>query len=332
MSTPVSRFGFLDVTLIPETREIFQALSSRGGLVFFDGDEGRLDRELSEIDVLFTRLHKIDRPFLEKAPRLKGVVMAGVGADHIDVEAASERGIPVVISPGNEVSTAEAAVLLMLAVARQLPLKNMNTTPGANILGTELFGKTLGLVGTGRVARRVAHIAANGLGMRVLATSPGVFKKTADAPWEPAMFERLMAESDVISLHCPLTPATWHLFDDGALCRMKKGAILVNMARGGIIDEEALIRGIADGRLAGAGLDVVEDEPLRAGNPLLDAPGVIVTPHRLTQTTESLVNQARNMCASAARLLEGKTPATTINKNSLRRQPSSGSCPPESRD
>jgi D-3-phosphoglycerate dehydrogenase len=125
--------------------------------------------------------------------------------------------------------------------------------------------------------------------------------------------ERLLAESDVISLHCPLNESTWHMLDDSKLRRMKKGAILVNMARGGIIDENALIKVLKEGHLAGAGLDVVEDEPLKSDNPLLELENVIVTPHRLTQTTESLVNQARNMRDSALKLLEGELPVTTLN-------------------
>jgi D-3-phosphoglycerate dehydrogenase len=309
-----ARFGFLDVTLIPETREIFESLSTEGDVLFLcEEGEGQVEQKLSGIDIIFTRLHGIDRAFLERARSLKGIVMAGVGADHIDVKAATELGVPVVISPGNEVSTAESAVSLMLAVARQLPLKNKNTTPSANLLGTELFQKTLGLVGTGRVAKQVARIAGLGLGMRVLATSPRVFKKSGHTFWEPATMERLLAESDVISLHCPLNESTWHMLDDSKLRRMKKGAILVNMARGGIIDENALIKVLKEGHLAGAGLDVVEDEPLKSDNPLLELENVIVTPHRLTQTTESLVNQARNMRDSALKLLEGELPVTTLN-------------------
>lgn len=309
-------FGFLDLTLIPETRAIFESLSAEGEVLFLCGeDAGQLEQKLPEIDIIFTRLYGIDRTFLERARSLKGIVMAGVGADHIDVKAATELGVPVVISPGNEVSTAESTVLLMLAVARKLTQKNKNTTPSANLLGTELFQKTLGLVGTGRVAKQVARIAALGLGMRVLGTSPRVFEKSGDALWEPATMERLLDESDVVSLHCPLNESTWHLLDDSKLRRMKKGAILVNMARGGIIDEKALINVLREGHLAGAGLDVVEDEPLKSDNPLLELENVIVTPHRLTQTTESLVNQARNMRDSARKLLKGEIPETTINKD-----------------
>jgi D-3-phosphoglycerate dehydrogenase len=311
-----AKFGFLDVTLIPETREIFESLSAEGEVLFLCGkDAGRLEQKLPEIDILFTRLRGIDREFLGRARSLKGIVMAGVGTDHIDVDAASQLNIPVVISPGNEVSTAESAVLLMLAVARQLALKNKNTTPSANVLGIELFQKTLGLVGTGRVAKQVARIASLGLQMRVLATSPRVFEKAGEVLWEPATLERLLDESDVISLHCPLNESTWHLLDDSKLRRMKKGAILVNMARGGIIDEKALIRVLKEGHLAGAGLDVVEDEPLKNDNPLLELENVIVTPHRLTQTTESLVNQARNMRDAAMKLLKGEIPETTVNKD-----------------
>ncbi|MGC9372891.1 MAG: 2-hydroxyacid dehydrogenase [Thermovirgaceae bacterium] len=311
-----ARFGFLDVTLIPETRAIFQSLSAEGDVLFLcEEGEGKLEQKLPEIDILFTRLHGIDRAFLERARCLKGIVMAGVGADHIDVKAATELGVPVVISPGNEVSTAESAVLLMLAVARRLALKNKNTTPSANVLGTELFRKTLGLVGTGRVAKQVARIAALGLGMGVIATSPRIFEKPGEALWEPATLERLLDESDVISLHCPLNESTWHLLDEKRLRRMKRGAILVNMARGGIIDEKALIRVLKEGHLAGAGLDVVEEEPLEGDNPLLELENVIVTPHRLTQTTESLVNQARNMRDAAKKLLEREIPETTINQD-----------------
>lgn len=316
----MASFGFLDVTITPETREIFENLSTKGELIFFAEENiSRLENELPGLDIVFTRLYRIDCSFLQRAKNIKGVVVAGVGADHIDVECASKLGIPITISPGNEKSTAEATVLLMLAVARQLPLKNKNTTSSANLLGKELFGKTLGLVGTGRVAKHVAHIAAHGLGMRVIATSPRVFEKKGKADWEPADMDKVIAESDVVSLHCPLTPSTWHLFDETRLRRMKKDAILINMARGGIIDEDALFRVLKEGHLMGAGLDVVKEEPLREDNPLLQLENVIVTPHRLTQTTESLVNQARAMCQSAIDLLQGRIPETTINVDALPR-------------
>jgi len=138
-----AKFGFLDVTLIPETRAIFESLSAEGEVLFLCGkDAGRLEQKLPEIDILFTRLRGIDREFLGRARSLKGIVMAGVGTDHIDVDAASQLNIPVVISPGNEVSTAESAVLLMLAVARQLALKNKNTTSSANLLESEFSPHT----------------------------------------------------------------------------------------------------------------------------------------------------------------------------------------------
>ena len=315
----MTTFAILDVNRRKEILDILEPLSGYGKVLMFGEDEkAAMWEALPEVDVALIRLYPVDRAFLDRASRLKAVIKAGVGVDHIDVDYATERGVHVVISLGNHISVAETAVLLMLAVARGLPQKNRNTGPGANVLGVELYGKTLGLMGAGRIGSHVARIAGSGMGMRVLVYDPYLGEEARKSqPWEQTDLETLVRESDVVSLHCPVTAETHHLFDRERLLRMKRNAILVNTARGSVIDEAALVEVLRDGHLWGAGLDVVEEEPLTERNPLLRLDNVIVTPHRLVQTPESTIRQAQSMYASAVAFAGGRVPAESINRNRI---------------
>jgi glyoxylate reductase len=227
---------------------------------------------------------RVDAALIESSPLLKAVANYAVGYDNIDLEAATKRGIQVGNTPDVLTdATADLTFALLLAAARQLPqsiesvkLGDWLTWEPGMYLGTSVHGATLGIIGLGRIGRAVARRAA-GFKMTVLHTG-----SDGGIP-----LARLLADSDFVSIHCPLTPETRHLIDDGALAAMRSSAILINTARGPIVDPDALGRALHDGAIAGAALDVTEPEPLPAGHPLLQAPNLIVTPHVGSATREA---------------------------------------------
>jgi D-3-phosphoglycerate dehydrogenase / 2-oxoglutarate reductase len=242
-------------------------------------DGADLARELADADVLVARRDYVGSATLDLATHLRGIVTPGVGVEKVDVAAATERGIVVANSPGNSVTVAESALLLMLALAKQLPMwidaARAGSEPTSEMRGMELYGKTLGLVALGRIGRLTAGFG-RAFGMRVLAYDPYV--ETSDLA-ELVSLEDLLRQSDFVSLHPVLTPETFHLIDAPRLALMKPTAYLINTSRGGVIDEPALIEALRQGRPAGAGLDVFETEPPAVDNPLLSMPNVIGTPH-----------------------------------------------------
>ncbi|HUA70710.1 MAG TPA: D-glycerate dehydrogenase [Solirubrobacteraceae bacterium] len=218
---------------------------------------------------------RVDASLIEHSPRLRAISNYAVGYDNIDVEAASARGIPVGNTPDVLTdATADLTFALLLAAARKLPEAVTDVRDGdwltwepGRYLGASVHGATLGIIGFGRIGRAVAR-RASGFDMTVVHAGSG-----GDA------VETLLERSDFVSLHCPLTPETHHLIDDDALARMKPSAILVNTARGPIVDQDALRQALIAGEIAGAALDVTDPEPLPADDPLLEAPNLIVVPH-----------------------------------------------------
>lgn len=274
-----------------------------------------LEAEIAGADVLCIRNPFIvSRDVLSIGRKLRGVVMATVGYDQVDVDAASELGIAVANSPGNTTSLSEASILLVLALAKRLPFWMENAQQGvtapASELGMQVSGKTIGIVGFGRIGAATAALA-KALGMTVLAYGPRV-KQSDIADIVP--LEELLRRSDIVSLHANLNRDTHHMIDAKALSLMKPTAFIVNTARGELIDEPALIDALGSGRLAGAGLDVFEVEPPRTDNPLLSMDNVIATPHRLGHSAET-----RRQCAVLAEqnilaLLRGELPEFTVNR------------------
>jgi D-3-phosphoglycerate dehydrogenase len=243
-------------------------------------------------DALIVRSEtRVDDELLVRAAGLRVIGRAGAGLDNIDVEAATRRGVLVMNTPGaNAVATAEHTWALLLAVARRLPAAERSLRGGAwersRFVGVQLAGKTIGLVGLGRVGREVAR-RAQGFGMRVLAYDPYLAADTAEElRVELADLDRLLAESDVISLHAALTDETRNLLDEDRLARIKPGALLINCARGGLVDEAAVARALDEHRLAGAAFDVFGFEP-PAGSPLIGRDDVVVTPHLGASTAEA---------------------------------------------
>ena len=222
----------------------------------------------------------VDDAFLAQAPRLR-FVQVGAGYDNVDLAACSRRGVQVCNAAGlNADAVAEHVMALLLCHYKNIcPLNQFMHTGGSAPLpdyhGGELSGRTLGLVGLGHIGRAVA-VRAQAFGLRVLGWSyrpieiPGI---------APVSLAQLFAESDIVSLHVPLKANTRHLIDDAALAQMKPGALLINTARGGLIDEAALVRALQRGTLSGAGLDVFAEEPLPADSPLRQLDNVILTPH-----------------------------------------------------
>jgi D-3-phosphoglycerate dehydrogenase len=266
--------------------------------------EARFGAELETAAGLIVRsATTVDARLLEAAPELRVVGRAGVGVDNIDVAAASERGVAVVNAPGgNTVSAAELTMALLLSVARRVSEADRSMREGrwdrANLQGVELRGRTLGVVGAGRIGSTVAD-RCRAFGMRVIVHDPYLSAdRLAELRSVVVEMDQLLAEADVITLHVPLTDETRGLIGESALERMKKGAFLVNLSRGGVVDEAALARALIEGRIAGAGLDVYETEPLSPESPLLSAPNLVLTPHLGASTKEAQVQVALEVAAN----------------------------------
>lgn len=240
---------------------------------------------------------KVNAALLEHAKHLRIVIRAGIGVDNIDVAACKAKGIVVENTPrGNVVSAAEHAIALMMSLARQVPEATATTKRGVwektKFMGTEITGKTLGIIGTGNIGAVVVDRAL-GLKMKVVAFDPVLTPdKAKDMGVELVTLNELFTRADVITLHVPLLPATRHILNDAAFEQMKPGVLLINAARGGLVDEDALVRAIESGKVRGAALDVFATEPVPADHPLLRREEVVVTPHLGASTHEAQVNVA----------------------------------------
>ncbi len=251
-----------------------------------------LNAEIADADALIVRsATKVTPDLLEKAPRLRVVGRAGVGVDNIDLDEATRRGVLVMSTPGgNAVSVAEHTFALLLALARQVPRLDKAMHEGkwekGSAAGTEVRGKTLGLIGLGRIGSEVA-VRAEAFDMRVLGYDPYISEAAArELQVELVPLEKLLAESDFVSLHTAVSPATQNLINATTLAQMKRGARLVNAARGELIDEAALAEALQSGKLAGAALDVFVEEPPKSSM-LVGLPNVIATPHVAGSTAEA---------------------------------------------
>lgn len=235
---------------------------------------------------------KVRAEMLAGASALKVVGRAGVGVDNIDLDAATERGIAVLNAPaGNTVSAAELTLALVLSMLRRVSEADASVRAGewarSRFQGVELRGRTLGLVGCGRIGGEVSK-RCRAFGMGVVAYDPYLTdERAAELHVERAELEEVLARADVLSLHVPLTTDTRGMIDADALARMKRGSFLVNVARGGVVDEAALAAALEEGQLAGAALDVFASEPLEADSPLRGAPNLVLTPHLGASTTEA---------------------------------------------
>lgn len=261
-----------------------------------------------------------DAAMFARAPRLQAIARTGIGYDNVDVSAASAAGVCAINTPDAPTeSTAEFAIALMFAVARRVATADRQSKAGAwkldaSVLGFDLAGKTLGLVGFGRIARRVTEIA-RAIRMNVCALDPLVPAETMDAAGVTrcADLDTLLRGARVVSLHAPLTPTTRGLIGAAQLALLPAGAILINTARGPLVDEVAVLAALESGHLAGAGLDVWEREPVAADHALFRHPRVVATPHLAAYTDEG---RRRSHVAAAEFVLaalRGEKPATLID-------------------
>ena len=286
--------------------------------------EAELVKIIPEFSAIVVRSQtKVTAPILQAGSLLRVVGRAGVGVDNVDVEAATRRGVIVMNTPGgNTISTAEHAFSLLLSVARKIPQAHANLQSGKwdrkQFEGAELYNKTLGIIGMGRIGSELSRRAI-AFGMRVLAYDPYLSSSRARSLQVELLEEldELLPLADFLTLHTPLTPETRHLLNAERLAKAKRGVRLINCARGGLIDETALLESLGKGQVAGAALDVFETEPLPADSPLRGIPNLILTPHLGASTVEAQESVGIEIAqAIRAALLEG-TIRNAINMPNL---------------
>lgn len=288
--------------------------------VVHETDPDRLAPHLVDAQALVVRSSPVTAAVLEAAPQLRVVGRHGAGLDNIDLDVARRRGVAVVHTPAaNAASVAEFVVLAALALGRRLlpardalaagSLHGRGSLPGAvvgaGLGGTMLAGRTVGLVGLGAIGRRVADLSV-ALGATVVAVDPAVHHDPGAV--ELVDLSTVLARSDVLSLHVPLIPATAHLIDADALATMRPGALLINTARGGVVDDAAVLSALANGSLGGYAVDVYDPEPPDRNSPLLRHPRVLATPHMAAMTTDALEAMAVTVAEGVADVLAGAVP------------------------
>ena len=273
---------------------------------------------LADYDALIVRSQvQVDAAVIAAGPRLQVIGRAGVGVDNVDLEAATRAGITVVNAPtGNTIAATEHTLALLYGVARKIAAADASVRRGewqrTHFTGLELRGRTLGLVGLGKIGQAIAA-RARAMEMAVLASDPYVTaEQAAHHGAELVPFDDLLAQADVVSVHVPLSRATRGMIGAKELGRMKPGAILLNVARGGVVDEAAVAAALSAGTLAGAGIDVFEHEP-PVDSPLLDAPNTLLTPHLGASTAEAQVAVAEEIADQVIDVLAGRSARYAVN-------------------
>jgi D-3-phosphoglycerate dehydrogenase len=284
-------------------------------------DEAAFAASFADADAIVVRNLGIDAARMDASPKLKVIAKHGAGVDNIDIPAATARGIVVASVPGaNADAVAEATVAMMLAAIRQVPKVHGLVASGRyaarwNLQFGQLLDGTLGLLGIGNIGARVARICSAGFRMRVLAYDPGLSAADVEARGGKKVddLNALLAAADVVSLHLPLTKETRHVIGAAQLRAMKRTAVLVNAARGPLIDEAALVDALATGEIAGAALDVFEVEPPSPNAAILSAPNVVLSPH----TSGNTVQAARALALASADIVlavaAGEKPQNLLN-------------------
>ncbi len=282
-------------------------------------DAGRLPEALRRAHALIVRSDTlVTEAMIADAPELRVIGRAGTGVDNVDLRAATRRGVAVLNAPGaNTVSAAEHTFALLLALLRKIPLAVASMRAGEwdrrRFAGSELRGKILGLVGLGRIGAHVAGVA-RAFGMQVIAHDPYLPEARARAlRVELRSLEEMLTRADVVSLHLPLSDETYHLLNRERLALLKPGAVVVNTARGGLVDNDALLEALESGRLAGAALDVFDPEPLPAKSPLRRCGRVLLTPHLAASTSEAQERVAQEICAAVRDALVSGVVGDAVN-------------------
>jgi D-3-phosphoglycerate dehydrogenase len=288
-------------------------------------DRAALTELVGDADAILVRTAVIDRALIESATNLKVIARHGAGVDNIDATAAAERGIYVCNTPyANSNSVAEHAVGMMIAISHQMfkgdiALRQGDFEARNRYIGTELLGKTLGIIGLGNIGRRVARKCALGMEMNVIAYDPFI---TGDSGVDYVRMvdsvDKLVSEADFLSLHIPYVPDMHHVIDKAALAKMKKSSFLINCARGGLVDEDALYEALKAGKIAGAAIDVFEQEPPSPQHPLWELDNIIVTPHMSAHTDDAMISMAVGAAEEIVRVLRSEQPVSCTNKNLMK--------------
>jgi phosphoglycerate dehydrogenase-like enzyme len=278
--------------------------------------EGRAIELLQDVDAAVISLLPLIDHVLAHAEKLKVIAIRGVGCDSVDISAATARGIPVIVAPGFTDSVADYTFALMLAVTRQVALADrlVRASRWEILVSTNICGKTLGIVGLGRIGKAVAR-RARGFDMTVLATDvvqDEAFARQYDVTYLP--LPELLRRADIVSINAPLSGDTRHLIDDQALRLMKPTAYLMNTARGGLVDEQALAAALREGRLAGAGLDVFNEEPLQH-NPFQGLDNVVLSPHLAAYSRQGLRETGMLAAQGVVTVLGGRRPEAAVLVN-----------------
>jgi len=287
-----------------------------------------LSAETADVDALLSLLtDRIDAAIMAAAPRLRAISNMAIGYDNIDIEEASRRGILVTNTPGILTNTtADFAFALLLAAARRVVEADRYTRQGRwktwgpqTLLGQDVHDATLGVVGLGGVGLEVAK-RGRGFGMRVLyCDSTRKLKEERRYGLTHVELEQLLAESDFISLHVPLMPETHHLVGERELALMKPTAVLINTARGAVVDQRALWRFLKEGRIAAAAIDVSEQEPIAPDDPLLGLDNIIITPHIASASVATRLGMAKMAVNNLLAALRGQVPPQCVNREAVRR-------------
>ena len=313
--------GFSDRYDIEEAR--FAAAGISGVRYLRIKSAAEVVEQCADVDVIIKGWIDLPREALERLPRLKAIIRAGIGVDMVDIAAATDLGILVCNTATyclDEVSN--QALVLLLALNRQLMAHAARIREGGWAVRDvphprRLKGQVLGLIGIGNIGRQVAAKAA-GFGLKVVAHDPFVQADHVEVTGVGAVpllgLDEMLAAADIVSLHCPLSPATRHLIGAPQLARMRPGSILINTARGGLIDQDALVDALRSGHLGAAGLDVTTPEPLPNPHPLRELPNVLVTPHTASISIESGIDCRTATVDHAVALLGGRVPTDVMNR------------------
>lgn len=271
--------------------------------------------------ILASSLIRYNGELMDQLPNLCMIARTGIGVDNVDLDAATARGIVVTNTPdGPTESTAEHTVAMLLSIAKRLKQGNDNLAAGqwgprtGPLIGVEVRGKTLGLVGLGRIGRRVAHMCRFGFDMRIVGYDPYVSEEQAAQMGVSLLpLDDVVAQADFLSVHVPLMPQTYHLINRDLIARMKDGAYVLNLARGPLVDAEALLDALDSGKLAGAGLDVFEPEPVAVESRLRNHPHIVATPHIAGVTQEGRTRMEQMAVERLLAYFNGQRPADIAN-------------------
>ncbi|MEU6716443.1 hydroxyacid dehydrogenase [Nonomuraea sp. NPDC046802] len=283
--------------------------------------EGERRAALGSASAIITQVHPIDRELIAAAGRLRVIGKHGVGVDNIDIAAATEHGVSVVNTPGaNARSVAEHTLAMLLSLARRLPVLDQAVREGdfgirRDLRLADLHGRTIGVLGAGHTGRMVLELCCGALGMRGIAydvTPPDPSRLPAGCEVARTLDETL-SRSDAISINLPLTPSTRGMIGERELSLLRPGAFVINVGRGGVVDEAALAAAVRSGVIAGAAVDVFAAEPPDVANPLLNTPGIILSPHAAGLGTGAGEEIARRLAGDVLRVLRGERPEHAVN-------------------